>query len=254
MTESHQATASVADTAPRSPTPHETWSKPNANIRLTERRRKLLLAFLDELDDGATPYDAIDHCIAIATASRSLPPREQASIDMLDESLKAAECGLYRRADIHEGKLDSMSANVEKLVELMSAMACMPGFGGDGFDGQAMLISDWLNQEASAFGASSILASARWNGSAREGQSVMSMELMVERKAVGGYKGPERNAAASMVKVDGIAESNPLPRCLPMREFYLACSRLADGGWAISAHEVAPDGGIGAPLGSTRQA
>lgn len=242
------------DETPRSPMPHETWNKPNANIRLTDRRRKFLLAFLTELEDGATPYDAIDHCIAIATASRNLPPHDRHSTENLDAALQAVEHGLRLRADIQEEKLDAMSANVTKLVELMSAMASMPGFGGDGFDGQAMLISDWLDQEASAFGASSILASARWNGSAREGQSVMSMELMVERKAVGGYKGPERNAAASMVKVDGIAESNPLARCLPMREFYLACSRLADGGWAISVHEIAPDGGIGAPLGSIKQA
>lgn len=254
MTEFPHAAASAPDTGTQSPTPHETWNKPNANIRLTERRRKLLLAFLDELDDGATPYDAIDHCIAIATSTKSLPPREQSSTAILDEALKAVDHGLHRRADVHDDKLDATSSNVAKLVELMSAMAGMPGFGGDSFDGQAMLISDWLDQEATAFGASSILASARWNGSAREGQSVMSMELMVERKAVGGYKGPERNAAASMVKADGIGESNPLSRCLPMREFYLACSRLADGGWAISAHEIAPDGAIGAPLGSMRQA
>lgn len=254
MSESPDASLLEPHAKPQGAKPNETWNKPNANIRLTERRRKLLLAFLDELDDGATPYDAIDHCIAIATATRSLPRRDQASIENFDAALHAVEHGLHRRADIHEGKLDAMSANVAKLVELMSAMASMPGFGGDGFDGQAMLISDWLDQEAATFAASSILALARWNGSTREGQSVMSMELVVERKAVGGYKGPERAATASMVKVDGIDESNPLARRLPMREFYLACSRLAEGGWAISVHEIAIDGGIGSPMGSIRQA
>lgn len=232
---------------------HETWSKPSANIRLTQKRKALLLAFLDELGDGATPYDAIDHCISVATASRKTADRYQDDEATQAAAIDHAADGLHRRADSIDRQLSELAGGVSNLVELMSAMSNMPGFGGDGFDGESPPISEWLHHEAEQFGATTILASARWNGSERQGQTSMGMELVVERKAVGGYKGPDRKSTPSMVKLDGIGESNPLARSLPMREFYLACSKGAEGGWTISAHAIAANGGIGESLGSVRQ-
>lgn len=116
----------------------------------------------------------------------------------------------------YDRQLSELAGGVCNLVELMSAMSNMPGFGGDGFDGESPPISEWLHHEAEQFGAATILASARWNGSERQGQTSMGMELVVERKAVGGYKGPDRKSTPSMlVKLDGIGESNPLARSLP---------------------------------------
>ena len=232
---------------------HETWSKPSANIRLTAKRKTLLLAFLDELGTSATPYDAIDHCISVATASRKMADRYQDAEATQASAIDQAADDLHSRADSIDRKLGDIAGGVANLVELMSAMSNMPGFGGDGFDGEAPPISEWLRHEAEQFGSTTILASARWNGSERQGQTSMGMELVVERKAVGGYKGPDRKSTPSMVKLDGIGESNPLARSLPMREFYLACSKGADGGWMISAHAIASNGGIGESLGSVRQ-
>lgn len=79
--------------------PAETWSKPSANIRLTQKRKALLLAFLDELGDGATPYDAIDHCISVATASRKTADRYQDDEATQAAAIDHAADGLHRRAD-----------------------------------------------------------------------------------------------------------------------------------------------------------
>ena len=69
---SKQENPDISSTPPTASTKpsNATWSKPSANIRLTQKRKALLLAFLEELGYGATPYDAIDHCISVATASR----------------------------------------------------------------------------------------------------------------------------------------------------------------------------------------
>jgi hypothetical protein len=253
MNESANADISSAMPTPNSNSAHETWSKPSANIRLTAKRKALLLAFLDDLDASATPYEAIDHCISVATASRKMSGRHLESESERADAIDHAADGLHRRADSIDRQLGDIAGSVANLVELMSAMSSMPGFGEDGFDGEAQPISEWLRHEAEQFGASIILASARWNGSERQGQTSMSMELVVERKAVGGYKGPDRKGAPSMVKLDGIGENNPLARDLPMREFYLACSKGIEGGWTISAHAIATNGGIGESLGSVRQ-
>lgn len=243
----------ISNPTPPISTIHETWSKPSANIRLTQKRKALLLAFLDDLSNGATPYDAIDHCISVATASRKMADRYQDDGATQAAAIDHAVDGLHRRADSIDRQLGELAGGVSNLVELMSAMSNMPGFGGDGFDGEAPPISAWLRHEAEQLGSTTILASARWNGSERQGQTSMGMELVVERRAVGGYKGPDRKSTPSMVKLDGVTESNPLARSLPMREFYLACSKGAEGGWTISAHSIAANGGIGESLGSIRQ-
>lgn len=228
------------------------WNRECANVRLSKRRKENLMSISKELSSGSTPTDAIDYCIAIATADRrvalGIEDRFSQLTDMI-ESLSDMCCNGFGDQG---SALRSLASDLGQVRELISGAASMPG-GDGGFDEEAMLISQWLDVEAKAFGAASILVKAKWQSSARESGNQAGMVLLVERMAVAHYKGPARPSLPAMVKLDGIDAENPLIRTVSMREFYLACQRTAQSSWALSAHLINPDKTIGTALATIRQ-
>ena len=230
---------------------HAGWDRDCANVRLTAKRKEMLMSVARDMRSRASPVDAIDYCISMAVASKRISDSEvQASTD---PAIMEQFDLLHSRADQSDGKLDLVADGVEKLVGLMSALASMPGDGNGGFDDEPAPISAWLNAESALFGVDVLLAKATWQHSSRETGNFASMAVLVERVAVVGHKGPVRPSRPSMAKIDRIDAQNRILGSVALDDFYIACQRAPSGSWNLSLHLINADHGIGDMFASIKQ-
>lgn len=232
---------------------HVGWSRDCVNLRLSRERAEKLRALARQLGPGATPTDAVDRALEVASEAESPATQADGEAAGAEEMLSALE-RLSERTRFEAVASAAAAADIARglreLSELISAVAAASGGSEDGLD-QPISLRAWLDSQPRATPGQAIAASARWQSKARVGDQHVSLELLVRRAACGDPR-REQFAASSLVRLDRVQAASPFARTDLISAFLLSCQRAGDGSWRVAGHQMKPDGQAGPLLGTIR--
>lgn len=85
------------------------WERRDFNVRLSKRRAALLRQLADEMAPGATPCQALDEALRLATSSADVHPSGMAEL----------------AAELDEGRRDAEARHLEAMSELRALRETM---------------------------------------------------------------------------------------------------------------------------------
>jgi hypothetical protein len=228
------------------------WNRGSATVRLTKVRKDCLMSVAQVLPKSS-PVDAIDYCIAVAMADRRVAESMGDQLDRLATLVEHLSTATKQGfADTAESTR-KLQGDISHVVDLMSAMAgAQNGYQSSEGDDQAISITEWLDGQAAEFGATTILAKAKWQSSEREAARQANMIMLVERIAAAGTKASIKASLPMMVRLGNLDVEQPLFRAMACENFYLACQRSELKGWTLSANVINPDNSIGPAISSLK--
>ncbi|WP_446326733.1 hypothetical protein [Burkholderia pseudomallei] len=250
------------------------WDQKQVSVWLTRRRKEKLQALAASLPGSATPIDAIDKALELATTPLFAPASEidaaretreasaatMAAIDRLEARLLAALAASDRSAGQTARQIHDRVERVCGLAEDMRAMMAAAASDHD-LDGESdekpreaspVSIGDWLRATAKAIAEPtprSMLARAAWRSKARASEMFVSMDFLCQLVAVDGARAQNAPPPA-LVRVDLIEADGPLFRLDSFSAVCFSCSLSPSGSWQITAHSLDKRGKLGAVIGS----
>jgi hypothetical protein len=90
------------------------WDRADVNVRLSKRRKDKLKAVAATMPDGATPLDAMDHALRVATSDVPLADR----LDAFEDAMEAD--AMQRRFEI-----DHLEAAVKQCLNGISELRAL---------------------------------------------------------------------------------------------------------------------------------
>ena len=224
------------------------WGREGIHLRLTASRKAALRALMSGVE--ATPTEAIDRAIQIASAGRAGFSSDE------DDSLGAISDAIERLAHEqwinHKEAMMSAEATrgaMESLASLISRVA-----GEDFEDGsisspsEPLDIPAWLDSEARRMGvamSASVIASAMWRGTSRDGGPFISMSFESRITHVDAKPIPAAHGRDSLVKLELVSADSPLARADLRSHVWLVCQREAGRPWRSAVFAAKPGGGFG---------
>lgn len=247
------------------------WRQTNFSVWLSRRRREKLRAVAATLPPGATPVDAIDRALDLATMPIFVPKADggagidddigeadvAVAIRQLEARLAASaaqgQTEFVEKFGNVEAKLREIGARVAHMHSMMSEATQEPidsteGFGM--FPSSAPSLGEWLRTQAAVMGKSAretALIRAEWRSKTRGDDGKVSMEFSCELAAIDGLraKNPPRPSLASIGSIDANGAPSKLDAAPAL---CFLCRALPGGRWQFDAHPIDAAGKLGAIL------
>ncbi|QJW80018.1 hypothetical protein [Burkholderia glumae] len=249
------------------------WDQKQVSVWLTQRRRDKLQALASSLPVDASPIDAIDLAIELATTPIFVPASEidaaretreagaetLAAIERLEGRLLAALSASDKSAEQTAKQIAAEVARVSDLTEAMHAM--MAAAAEEDFDDQAndqareappVSLGDWLSAMAKTSGGlarKSLVARAVWQSKSRASGPFVSMDFRCQLVAADGARAQSAPPPA-LVRIELVDANGPLARLDSFNAVCFLCSLSPNGSWQIAAHPLDEQGKPGAIVGS----
>lgn len=249
------------------------WDQKQVSVWLTQRRKEKLRALAASLPGAATPVDAIDKALELATTPLFVPASEFdaaretreasaetiAAIGRLEARLLAALASSGKNAGQIAGQIHSRVERIHEIAEHMRAMmaAAADDDLDEELDGQpreasAVSLGDWLCAMAKTLGdptPKSILARAAWRSKTRASGTFVSMDFLCQLVAVDSARA-ENAPPPAIVRIELIEADSPLCRLDSFNSVCFSCGLSPNGSWQVEAHSLDKQGKLGPVVGS----
>ncbi|WP_186139880.1 hypothetical protein [Burkholderia gladioli] len=245
------------------------WDQKQVSVWLTQRRRDKLQALASSLPVDASPIDAIDRAIELATTPIFVPASEidaaretreagaetLAAIERLEGRLLAALSASDKSAEQTANQIAAEVARVSDLTEAMHAM--MAAAAEEDFDDHAreappVSLGDWLSAMAKTSGGlarKSLMARAVWQSKSRASGPFVSMDFRCQLVAADGARAQSAPPPA-LVRIELVDANGPLARLDSFNAICFLCSSAQNGLWRVVAHPLNEQGKAGTAIGS----
>ncbi|WP_321868099.1 hypothetical protein [Paraburkholderia tropica] len=250
------------------------WSQKQISVWMTRRRMEKLRALAASLPRAATPIDALDKALELATTPLFVPASEIdaaretreagaetiAAIGRLEARLLAALAASDKNAAQSVRQIHHRVERVHEIAEDMRAMMASAanddgldeGADAQGRGAGAIPIGDWLRATAKALGEPaprSLLARAAWRSKTRATETFVSMDFLCQLVAVDNTRA--QNAPPPiLIRIDLIEAQSPLSRLDSFNAICFSCALSPSGSWLVEAHSLEKQGKLGAVVGS----
>lgn len=224
------------------------WDRPSVTFRLTEERRKALLALTPELGMRASPTAAIDFAIerAAGLGAASLDPVANGVDDELDADLRAvlAACAALR-VDAEDARA-ALARIEQRLGAIGREMEPAPGATRREEPAPpAPSLGAWLEREVPSDLAWAVVK-ARWLGATSAGSG--KAMARVDAWAAAPIEFASQTAAVETLEV-GPLRLSALAAFEDEPVAVLVCSRVVEG-WSARIHALDAQGKLGPALDS----
>lgn len=220
------------------------WTRPGVTVRLSDRRRALLRVLAKGCSPPLSPTVAIDHAISLATQAQ----REMGEGQWIDLADKMVELALLvtRGAAEHTLAFANIEFGIRRLGESLASALAEGNLEAHERNAGPPSIRAWVEQEAKGLPRPSFLAKALWRATKRIDYGHVAVDLLVDRVAAAGLRGPDARGAPALVRIGSIGNDSPLARCDPVNSFYLMF-QAAKGSqaWGMSLHSLDAAGRLG---------
>lgn len=249
------------------------WDQKQVSVWLTQWRKEKLQALAASLPGAATPVDAIDKAIELATTPLFVPASEIdaaretressaetiAAIGRLEARLLAALATSDKNAEQSARQIHSRVERVHEIADDMRAM--MAAAAEDDLDEEldrqpreasVVSIGDWLRTMAKTLGEpalKSMLARAAWRSKTRASETFVSMDFLCQLVAADNARAKNAPPPA-LVRIELIEADNPLSRLDSFNSVCFSCGLSPNGSWKIEAHSLDKQGKLGPVVGS----
>lgn len=249
------------------------WDQKQVSVWLTQRRKEKLQALVASLPIDATPIDAIDRALELATTPIFVPASEidaaretreagaetLAAIERLEDRLLAALAASDKSTGETARRIQTDVGRVHALAEEMRAI--MAAAAEDGFDDLSdnearedlpVSLGDWLGAMAKTPGGlvrKSMVARALWQSKSRASGLFVSMDFRCQLVVADGVRAQSMPTSA-LVRVERIDVNGPLARLDSFNAVCFLCSLSPNGTWQVAAHPLDEQGKPGAIVGS----
>ncbi|KND59866.1 hypothetical protein BVER_04547 [Candidatus Burkholderia verschuerenii] len=247
------------------------WGREQISVWLSARRKAQLREVAAQLPSGATPADALDRALDLATMP-ILAPRPDAGEDFnsfeetsdiarLEAKLLAAiELNHEKTALISqrmEQRLDAVSLRVQRIDSRMSAAL------DSEFDGHAtpdfsvsgvQAIGEWLRGQQQATGVAvkkSALVRASWRAKTRVVDGILALDFHCKLAAIDGVR-LSQPIAPTLARVQISDSDGPLSQVDSIGDVVFVCEALGGCGWKITFHPIGSDGKAARSIGSIK--
>jgi len=247
----------------------ERWGREQISVWLSARRKAQLRQIAAQLPSGATPADALDRALDLATmpifaplpgAGDDLNPADEPShVARLEAKLLAAiEMNREKASEVAqriERRLDAMGSRVERIDSRMSAALGEDSENHAAFDSSESAvpaIDEWLRQQQKLIGSAvekSALVRADWRAKTRVVDGILAFDLHCELVAIDSAR-VLSPPSPSLARVQILTSDRPLSQLDSVGEILLSCEAWGGGRWKISVYPINPDEKIGASIGS----
>jgi hypothetical protein len=220
------------------------WTRPGVTVRLSDRRRALLRALAKECSPPLSPTLAIDRAISLATQAQ----REMEDGPWTDLSVKMAEiASLVKRGAAEDTlALGNIELGIRRLGESLAYVLAEGNLEAHEPNADPPSIRAWVEQEAKGLPRPSFLAKALWRATKRIDYGHVAVDLLVDRVAAAGLRGPDARGAPALVRIGSIGNDSPLARCDPVNSFYLMFQAAKESQtWGMSLHNLDAAGRLG---------
>ena len=229
------------------------WSRPAVTFRLTDDRKRALRDLLDGADAMASPTEALDLAIELATAGHNLGEVEvedlpfNTEIARMLDGLRAQIQALAGAVEESGGAQAGLSRAEVEWAESNYAEARSKGrlarIGGDNIDSAP--IGAWLEADVSS-STTWLVAQIRWLGKRPAGGGAALWDVELRELGRSGALSARSNETV-YVALGPAPANGPLARLESGSTDVLSCAR-SGGGWALSLRTTFEDGKLGEPF------
>ncbi|WP_277188656.1 hypothetical protein [Caballeronia sp. BR00000012568055] len=238
------------------------WATEQISVWVTQRRRAQLAKIAEGLPSGASPIQAIDRALDLATTPIFVPAHDAPSVaepsarnDDLSQ-IEARISAIAKRleqgfaaglADI-VSTVDRLSASVASLQAMMieASDSDFPDIRGDDMVAEAREVREWLRVRLSALGLSETkLAIVRiaFRSESRQGDGRTAFEFDAKLGAI--EQGDVIDSLeTSRLKISGISATSPMLTLRSARSACLVARKISLMEWSVGAHLVDDEGKI----------
>jgi Asp-tRNA(Asn)/Glu-tRNA(Gln) amidotransferase C subunit len=249
------------------------WDQKQVSVWLTPRRKEKLQALVASLPVNATPIDAIDRALELATTPIFVPASEidaaretreagaetLAAIQRLEDRLLAALAASDKSTEQTARRIQTDVGRVHALAEKMRAMmadAVEEDFddllGNETREDLPVSLGDWLDAMAKKpreLIRNSMVVRAMWQSKKRASGLYVSMDFRCELIAADGAR-PQNMQPPALVRVELIDAKGPLARLDSFNAVCFLCSLSPNGSWQVAVHPLDEQGKPDAIVGS----
>ena len=247
----------------------ERWGREQISVWLSARRKARLREVAAQMPPGATPADALDRALDLATMPIFVPrPDVEAEVDPVDDmsAIARLEAKLLAAMAVNhektalisqriEQRLNAVGLRVQRIDSRMSAAL------GSEFDNHATpdfsvsgvpAIGEWLRGQQQATGATvkkSALVRATWQAKTRVADSILALDFLCKLAAIDGVR-LSQPPAPTLARVQISDSDGDLSKVDSVGEVVFVCDALSGGGWNIVVHPISPNGKTSASIGA----
>ncbi|WP_244827110.1 hypothetical protein [Caballeronia sp. TF1N1] len=255
------------------PTPGNRWNQRQVSFWLTPKRKEKLQALVAASPGIATPTDAIDRAIELASTPIFVPASEidaaremresrtetLSAMDLMERRLHSAVAACRESSEQSARKILADVERAGVIAEEMRGMmadAAANGFG-DATDDQEresspISLKDWLDAASAmpdGIRRKSIQARAVWQAKTRASGPFVSMDFSCQLVAASNAEKRQMPAPA-LVRVELIEWDDPISRLDSFDTHLFLCNLLPGGSWQVAARSLDKEGKTKTVVGS----